>query len=74
MNLHTCESANIAAYGYDEKTQSLYVRFKSGGAFTYKDVPQAIFDNLHSADSKGKFFHAHVRSKFSAESGIPDES
>lgn len=62
-----CKSRNIAAYGYDEASKTLAVKFKSSGkTYHYADVPKSVFEQLGGADSVGKFFAAHIRLKYKA--------
>ena len=41
------------------------VRFKSGGTYTYAEVPKHVYDGFMSADSHGSFLAAHVKGKYS---------
>lgn len=55
-------SSNIAAIGYDPATKALTVQFKSGAQHRYADVSPDAHAALMAAESKGKHFHAHIRS------------
>ena len=55
-------SSNIAAIGYEGGT--LAVRFAGGGTYHYADVPADVHTKLMKAESKGSFFHQHVKAKF----------
>ncbi len=55
------ESSNLAAAGYDEEKEELYIEFKSGGLYKYSDVPYNVFKDLLDADSKGQYFHKYIR-------------
>ena len=59
------KSSNIASAAYDEATKSMEVRFKSGGTYTYAEVPKHVYDGFMSADSHGSFLAAHVKGKYS---------
>jgi hypothetical protein len=39
----------------------LYVRFKSGPTYSYKDVPYDYFDSLCKAESAGQWFHHNIK-------------
>ncbi len=69
------ESSNIISIGYDAKTQVLEIEFiKHGKAdagqgvqspvYQYFKVPQALYDSLMASESKGRFFHRHIRNDF----------
>lgn len=51
------ESSNMVSVGYDDKTSTLYIRFKSG-LYGYAQVTKAAFEGLCNAESKGKHFNA----------------
>lgn len=42
----------------------LVLHFKSGKAYSYDGVPQKVFDGLLSAESAGKYHHAHLKGKY----------
>jgi hypothetical protein len=60
----TPESSNIAGFDYVEKTGVLIVEFKNGGRYSYYDVPQAVFEQMKSAPSKGQFLAQHVKGTY----------
>lgn len=64
MKLDPVTSSNIAAVGYDHATRTLGVQFKSGHLFHYQGVEPHQHAALLGADSVGKHFHAHIKSKF----------
>ncbi len=55
-------SSNIEAVGHEGG--KLIVRFKGGGTYEYADVPAHVHDKMMAAESTGKFFHEHVKGKF----------
>lgn len=57
------ESSNLAALMYDETLSLLYVEFKGGTIYVYPRIQQTDFDAFTTAESKGKHFHAHIRSR-----------
>lgn len=60
------QSSNISHVGYDGGKMT--IRFRSGAEWTYADVPEELHTRMMAAhdagESVGKFFHAHVRNKF----------
>lgn len=62
IELKEVQSSNITHIGYDAATQTLIVKFKGSGKYSYAPVPQEKFDALMLAESKGKYFAAEIRS------------
>ena len=58
------ESSNIDAVKYDAEEEALYVVFSNGSHYRYYGVPAEVFEEFMGAESKGKFFHANIRSDF----------
>ncbi len=57
-------STNIFGYGYDAATNTLAIRFKAGpggNTYHYANVPPALYEQFHGAQSKGKFFSAFIK-------------
>lgn len=63
--MHAVQSTNVQAIGHSGT--DLFVTFKSGGTYRYRDVPADILSKAREAKSIGSFLHAHVRGKFAAE-------
>lgn len=61
MDMKSCDSSLISAYGYDEATEELRIEFKSGGTYSYANVPRHVFDDMCSAESVGKFFLRRIK-------------
>jgi hypothetical protein len=49
---------------YDPRSQTLTVGFVSGAVYAYPGVPQAIYEGLLGAASKGHFFSSEIRPRF----------
>ena len=64
ITLAPVKSSNVDSVGYDAATQTLAVKFKSGGVYHYAGVPADIHTNLHKAESVGKYIGAQVVRKF----------
>jgi hypothetical protein len=60
------DSSSLRSIGYDRRSQTLEIEFDSGGVYRYLDVPNAVWLGLKQAESKGKFFQAHVREQYRA--------
>lgn len=58
------ESSSITSIGYHEAGRILELEFHSGAIYRYSDVPAATFGGLMRAQSKGRYFSAHVRGKY----------
>ena len=58
------ESSNLAGFGYDDASHVLTVEFKSGGRYSYFDVPETIFEQMKAARSKGQFLAQYIKSAF----------
>ncbi len=62
--IETPDSSNIARYRYDEKGRVLTVEFKNGGTYNYYDVPQAVFEQMNHASSKGEFLARSIKGAY----------
>lgn len=61
METHDVESSVIDAVGY---ARVLELRFDSGRIYQYYNVPEDVYQGMLAADSKGRYFNAHIRDKF----------
>ncbi len=61
MKREDVESSVIGAVGY---SRVLEIEFESGRVYQYYDVPQDIFEGMQNAESKGRYFNAHIRGQF----------
>lgn len=57
-------SSNVSAWGYDIPRQELYVEFKGGSTYRYRNVPHEVAIGWAEAESKGKYFLKEVKPKF----------
>lgn len=55
------DSSNIQALSFDEPTQTVCVRFKGGGIYTYIGVSHEIYVNLRHAPSVGVYLNNVVK-------------
>jgi hypothetical protein len=58
-------SSNVRSIGYDPDSSTLEVEFNDGSVYQYSGVPQAEFDGLMAAASKGAYLHARVKNAYS---------
>ena len=65
MELKEVVSSNINKVGYDNNT--LYVQYKSGVTYKYKNFPQNLYESFLEAESKGKFMNSEVKGKYEYE-------
>ena len=66
------KSSIISSYsytgnGYSKIDGDLFLQFKNGTIYKYKDVPFVLEENLSNADSFGKYFLANIKDKFVTE-------
>ena len=61
MDKQTVDSTVIRAVGH---TRVLEIEFESGRIYQYFNVPEDVFDEFLSSDSKGRYFNSHVRGKY----------
>ena len=57
-------SSNIAAIGYDETYQVIETEFLNGRTYQAFGCSKELFEEYKKAESKGKFYHAHIRDQF----------
>jgi hypothetical protein len=60
----TPESSTIAAFDYEASAKILIVEFKKGGRYKYFDVPEAVFEKMKQAPSKGQFLAQNIKNRF----------
>lgn len=52
-------SSNILAASHSDK--GLTIQFTNGSFYLYPDAGRKVYDDLVSAPSAGKFFHANIK-------------
>jgi phosphoribosylamine-glycine ligase len=57
-------STNLEAVYHDRDTGNLYVEFLNGTIAGYRNVPQTTYRGLASATSRGGYYNANVKGKF----------
>lgn len=61
MEMHSVDSTNVSAIGYEEDSETLQVEFNSGGTYQYFDVPQQVFEDLRDAASVGQYLNQCIK-------------
>lgn len=54
------ESSNIYSIGYDKLKKIVQIQFINGGIYEYYDVPENVYIQFMSAESKGKFASRNI--------------
>ncbi|MBQ6627966.1 MAG: KTSC domain-containing protein [Methanobrevibacter sp.] len=65
MELKEVVSSNITNVGYENDT--LFVKYKSGATYKYKNFPQELYESFLEAESKGRFMNTEVKGKYEYE-------
>lgn len=65
MKMTAVSSSNLASVGYDSATQVLRIEFRNGGVYEYHNVPEAEYQGLMSASSKGSYHHQNIKGRYS---------
>ena len=55
------DSSNLEAVAYHEPTETLGVRFKGGGIYSYMRVAREKYDNLLRAASAGGYLNDEIK-------------
>ena len=62
------ESKMLSAVAYDAPKQILHLRFrKTGDVYRYFEFPATEYEAFLNAESRGRFFLAHIRDHFPYE-------
>jgi hypothetical protein len=67
MNRIPVESSVLASVLYLHHLRLLEIEFHSGLLYQYFDVPQQSYMELLTAESKGAYFNANIRNRFSCK-------
>jgi hypothetical protein len=65
--MENVESSMIQSYAVvkESNVSTLYVKFKSGEIYSFESVPDKTILEFISSESKGKYFSANIRNKYS---------
>ena len=58
-------SSNLASVGYSAFSGTLEIEFRGGGVYQYFDVAASEYARLLTASSHGKYFHTHIKDRYS---------
>jgi hypothetical protein len=58
------KSKNIGHIDYHPDSNTLEIKFASGGTYHYPDCGIEHHEGLKNADSPGAYFHQHIRRQF----------
>ena len=68
IELKAVESSFLSKAGYDPATKTLAIQMKNNSdTYLYKEVPQAVYDGLLAADSKGGYYVKNIKGKFATD-------
>jgi hypothetical protein len=57
-------SQTLSSVGYDPIRRVLELEFTSGGIYRYSNVPNRVYMELISAESKGRYFDFSIRDRY----------
>ncbi|MDJ0736581.1 MAG: KTSC domain-containing protein [Nostocaceae cyanobacterium] len=57
-------SSMANALGYDDEKQILQLEFHDGSVYQYSGIDDDTWEDLHQADSVGRFFHNEIKGKY----------
>ena len=84
MEMVKVESGNIEEIGYEVDTfepeintpslGTMDIKFKGGGLYRYKKVPDITYFKFKESTSLGKYFHAEIRDKYKTFKVVLEEN
>ena len=63
----------IRSFKYEPATRKLLIVFQTGRRYDYQDVPEETYLGMLNSSSKGEFFNAHIRDRFTFVRESPEE-
>lgn len=70
-NMVLVESSNINKVGFklyeDVENGDLFVEYKSGTKYSYKNVPIKKYHEFIAAESKGRYMNSEIKNKYKYE-------
>lgn len=60
-------SSVIRRFDYDPAAHRLDITFVTGRVYAYRDVPERVARGFEAAPSKGEYFNAAIRDRYSFE-------
>jgi hypothetical protein len=62
MEMIPVNSSDLQSVGYENGT--LFIRFHSGGTYSYSGVPDSVYRDLLAAGSHGQYFQAFIKGHY----------
>jgi hypothetical protein len=63
-DMYPVSSSNVAELGYDQKNQTVYVKFINGTLYTYSNVPENEYKALYNAPSIGSYLNRNFKNVY----------
>jgi hypothetical protein len=57
-------STVVQSMHYYPDTRTLRIRYVSGIVYDYQHVPEAVFEAMKAAGSKGRFLNRHIKGNY----------
>ncbi|MDF2434309.1 MAG: hypothetical protein JWP44_3940 [Mucilaginibacter sp.] len=57
-------SSVVASMNYDAAHRTLRIFYVSGNVYDYKNVPEEVYEQMKSANSKGIFLNQNIKKRF----------
>jgi len=67
-------STNVDMIGYNPKSNTLHIKYKSGAEYSYSNVPESVHKEIMESKSIGSFVYGHIKGKFICKSVPPAEA
>jgi len=58
------DSSSLASIGYSPEQHILEAEFRRGDVYRFFMVPREVYDQLLSAESKGRYFNSFIKGRF----------
>ncbi|HYH47514.1 MAG TPA: KTSC domain-containing protein [Thermoanaerobaculia bacterium] len=58
------DSSSLSSIGYEPRTRTLEVEFRSGRVYRYRGVPPRVYRSLLDADSAGRFLNLEIKGAY----------
>jgi hypothetical protein len=68
---HFPDSTVIHSAAYDDETDELTIRLRTGRTYIYREVPEWVYDELHAAESAGRYYNLRIRDAYPYSEIVP---
>ncbi len=65
------DSTVIHSASYDEETEELTVRLRTGRTYIYREVEERVYDELCAAESVGRYYNQRIRDDYPYSEIVP---